>query len=78
MFVIYHNHKSMEKNNQKAREEILKKIRLGDYELVSKILKDKYKTQTVRRQISGYRTLKQPVIDGFNKLFESREKLLSE
>ncbi len=59
-----------------TREEIKKHLRHNDYEIISMITKGKYKPGTVKMQMNGYRTLKEPVIEAANKLIESRERLL--
>jgi hypothetical protein len=77
IFVFINSNKCMNKIKYQTREEIKRGMRRGDYELVTLIIKREYATGTIRQQINGHRTLKPSVIDGFNKLFESREKLIN-
>ena len=51
-------------------------LRTGDYILIAEMLKDKYTQQAVEAQLRGERTLKEPVVEAVNKLFELRESLI--
>lgn len=60
-----------------TREEIQKHLKRGDYELASIMTKGKIAKETIRSQVLGRRTLKDPVIEVLNKIIESRERLLN-
>ena len=51
-------------------------LRTGDYVLIAEMLKDKYTQRAVEAQLRGERTLKEPVVEAVNKLFELRESLI--
>jgi hypothetical protein len=52
-------------------------IRTGDYVLITEMLKGIYTQRAVEAQLRGERTLKEPVVEAANKLFELRESLIS-
>jgi hypothetical protein len=67
----------MEKFKYTTLEEIKPLLRTGDYILITEMLQGKYAMKTVEAQLRGDRTLKEPVIEAANKLFEYRESLIS-
>lgn len=66
----------MEKFKYPTLEKIKPLLRTGDYILIAEMLKGKYTQRTVEAQLRGERTLKEPVIEAVNKLFEYRESLI--
>lgn len=54
-------------------EQIREKIRYGDYLLIAKL--SGYARGTVISQLTGRRTLKQPVLDAAIKVIENRSSL---
>ncbi len=58
------------------KDEILTKLRYGDYELIAEMTG--YKRETVRRQFKGIRTLKDKVVEAAIKVIENREQLINQ
>lgn len=58
-------------------QEIREKLRPKDYELIAEKLKGLYTENTIRMQLTGKRTLKNPVRDAAMELIEMREKYVN-
>lgn len=58
-------------------QEIREKLRPTDYQLIAAKLKGLYTEGTVRMQLTGRRTLKDPVRDAALELIEMREKYVN-
>lgn len=58
--------------------ELRKKIRRGDYDLISEMLDGLYKPITVKHMILGYRNMKPLVYEAANRLIETIENLKNE
>lgn len=56
---------------------IREKLRPKDYELIAEKLKGLYTENTIRMQLTGIRTLKDPVRDAAIELIEMREKYVN-
>lgn len=58
-------------------QEIREKLHPKDYQLIAEKLKGIYKEITIRRQLTGHRTLKAPVRDAALELIAMREKYVN-
>lgn len=59
-------------------QEIRKKLRPKDYALIAEKLKGLYTENTIRKQLTGKRTLKDPVRDAAIELIGMREKYVND
>lgn len=59
-------------------QEIHEKLRPTDYQLIAQKLKGLYTENTIRMQLTGKRTLKNPVRDAAIELIEMREKYVND
>lgn len=58
-------------------QEIRSKLRPKDYQLIAEKLKGLYTENTVRMQLTGKRTLKEPVRNAAIELIEMRKKYVN-
>ncbi|MEI3423279.1 hypothetical protein [Butyricimonas paravirosa] len=58
-------------------QEIIKKLRPKDYELIAQKLKGRYTKDTIRAQLKGRRTLKLAVKEAAEKLIQMRENFIN-
>ena len=58
-------------------QEIRKKLRPKDYELIATKLKGRYTENTIRAQLKGRRTLKQVVKEAAEELIKIRENFIN-
>ena len=58
--------------------ELRKKIRRGDYDLISEMVDGKYKPVTIQHMVLGYRKMRPAVFEAANRLIETIENLKNE
>lgn len=58
-------------------QEIRKNLRPKDYQLIAEKLKGLYTENTIRMQLTGQRTLKEPVLNAALELFKMREEFIN-